>query len=285
MFMNMPDALNVQALLRRYGLRPDRRLGQNFLVDENALKKVVAAAEIAPTEEVLEIGAGLGSLTRHLARCASRVIAVELDERLLPPLLETLAPYSNIYLVRGDILQLEISRLISGTEYLVVANIPYYITSALIRHLLEAPQKPLRLILTVQEEVAERICAEKGEMSLLALSVAVYGTPRLVAHIPAGAFYPPPKVNSAVVRIDLHPTPRLPPDQLGLFFQLARAGFAQKRKTLRNSLAAGMGWTPAQAVAILTAAGIDPQRRAETLDLGEWKQIVQSAQQAPGGHN
>ncbi len=276
--MESQSTMNVPALLRRYGVKPDRRLGQNFLVDESALKKVVAAAEIAPHEEILEIGAGLGSLTRHLAQCARRVTAVELDDRLWRPLQEATSAYPNVRLVQGDILQLELAQLLAGQEYLVVANIPYYITSTLIRRLLEAPQKPNRLILTVQEEVAERICAREGEMSLLALSVQVYGEPRLIARIPAGSFYPPPKVNSAVVRIDLHRTPCFPARQLSLFFQLAKAGFAQKRKTLRNSLAAGMGWTPARAQRILAQAGIAPQRRAESLNLPEWRRLVEAVE-------
>jgi len=161
-------------------------------------------------------------------------------------------------------------------RYRVVANIPYYITSALIRHLLEAPQPPELLVLTVQREVAERICAAPGELSLLALSVQVYGQPKIAARIPAGAFYPPPKVDSAVIRLDLYDQPRIPAPLLPTFFRLAKAGFSQKRKTLRNALAGGLGWKPVQAEALLHQAGIDPGRRAETLSLEEWGAMTES---------
>jgi 16S rRNA (adenine1518-N6/adenine1519-N6)-dimethyltransferase len=262
--------LNIPALLRKYDLRPDKRLGQNFLVDENALQNIVDLAAISADEAVLEIGPGLGSLTRRLALSAKRVVVVELDQRLIPVLGDTLAAFSNISVVEGDILALDPAALMEGLDYLVVANIPYYITSALIRHLLEARHTPQRLILTVQEEVARRICAAPGDMSLLALSVQVYGRPQLVERIPAGAFFPPPKVDSAVVRIDVLPEALLSPPRRERLFRLAKAGFSQKRKTLRNSLAGGMHWQPAQAGGILVKAGIDPMRRPETLSLDEW---------------
>jgi 16S rRNA (adenine1518-N6/adenine1519-N6)-dimethyltransferase len=267
-------ALNVPELLRRYGLRPDKSLGQNFLIDEAALSRVVAAAEVGAGDEVLEIGPGLGGLTRHLALCARQVTAVELDGDLLPPLREVLAPYPNVRLVHGDILEFDPAEWMGSSGYLVVANIPFYITSALIRHLLEARYTPRRLVLTVQREVAERIMATSGKMSLLALSVKVYGQPRLVTHIPAGAFYPSPKVDSTVLLVDLYPTPRIPPAQIPVFFRLARAGFSQKRKTLRNALSAGLACTPVEAEKILRAVGIDSQRRAETLSLEEWGRLT-----------
>jgi 16S rRNA (adenine1518-N6/adenine1519-N6)-dimethyltransferase len=274
--------LNVPALLRQYALRPDRGLGQNFLVDESALHKIIAVAEVTGDEDVLEIGPGLGSLTRHLALAARSVVAVELDARLLPPLKEVLSGFANVSLVQGDILSLNPARLVNRPdtlderpEYLVVANIPYYITSAVLRHLLEAERRPRRLVLTVQEEVAARICSLPGDMSLLSLSVQVYGKPSVKARIPAGAFYPAPKVDSAVIRIDLFPGPCIPSPSLNTFFRLAKAGFSQKRKTLRNSLAGGMGWSTAETAGILQRAGILPQRRAESLSLDEWRQLVE----------
>ena len=182
--------LNASDLLKQYGLHADKRLGQNFLQDPYALEKIVKAAEIQPTDTVLEIGPGLGSLTRYLAAAAQKVVAVELDDRLFPPLEAVIAPYDNIQLVHGDILDIEPNEIIEQGDYLVVANIPYYITSAVIRHLLESNPKPRRIVLTIQKEVAERICAGPGDMSLLALSVQVYGQPRIAARIPAGAFLP-----------------------------------------------------------------------------------------------
>lgn len=266
--------LDIPALLRMYGLHPKKGLGQNFLVDRSALRKVVEAAEIPPQAAVLEVGAGLGTLTQGLAAAARRVVAVELDAQLLPALRQATAAYPNVSVVQGDMLALDPAELMGEEGYFVVANIPYYITSALIRHLLEAPVKPARLVLTVQREVARRICAQPGEMSLLALSVQVYGRPSVAARIPAGAFYPPPKVDSAVVRVDLFLEPFIPADRLEEFFRLAHAGFGQKRKTLRNSLSAGLHISPSEAAARLENACVDPRRRAETLSLEEWRRLA-----------
>ncbi len=266
--------LEIGALLRSHGLRPKKGLGQNFLVDPTALQRIIEAAQIPPEAAVLEIGPGLGSLTRYLARASRRVVAVELDAALLPVLQEVLAPFANVEMVQGDILALDPARLMGEPGYLVVANIPYYITSAVIRHLLEAPVKPGRIVLTVQKEVAERITAAPGKLSLLALSVQVYGHPEVAARIPAGAFYPPPSIDSAVVRVDLYPQPLIPAVQMNTFFRLAKAGFSQKRKTLRNSLSGGLSWKPQRTEAMLAAAGIDPMRRAETLSLEEWRVLT-----------
>ena len=271
--MSLPR-LDVPALLRQYGLRPDKSLGQNFLLDESALKRVLEAAQVSGQDTVLEIGAGLGSLTCYLAGQAQRVVAVELDANLLPPLRQVLSPYTNVTLIHGDILALDPAQLLLEAGYLVVANIPYYITSALIRHLLEARLLPRRLVLTVQKEVAQRICASPGDLSLLALSVQVYGQPQIVDTIPAGAFYPPPNVDSAIIRVELYPMPRIPPQLLEAFFRLSKAGFSQKRKTLRNALAGGLGWSTAQSGALLQCAQIDPFRRAESLSMDEWHRLT-----------
>lgn len=268
----MLSPLNVPALLRAHGLRPNKRLGQNFLVDETHLAHIVAAAGVGPRDEVLEIGAGLGSLTRHLAAAASRVVAVELDAALLPLLRSSVEDAANVELLQADIFAVDISRHFSADGYLVVANIPYYLTSNLIRRLLESSPRPARLALTVQLEVAQRACAAPPEMSLLALSVQLYGQPRIAHHIPAGAFYPAPKVDSALLLVELFEQPRLPQDKVEAFFRLAKAAFAQKRKTLANSLAAV--WGKEGAAARLQAAGIDPMRRPQTLSLEEWGRLV-----------
>ncbi|MBE0697672.1 MAG: ribosomal RNA small subunit methyltransferase A [Anaerolineaceae bacterium] len=272
--MNL-SPLNISALLRSYGLTPRKSLGQNFLVDPTALERIIQAAEIPPGSTILEVGPGLGSLTRYLALVANRVVAVELDGALIPPLEHVLNGLPNVEIVHADILKIAPGDFIFEDNYLVVANIPYYITSNLIRHLLEAPQKPNRIVLTVQREVAERITATPNDMNLLALSVQVYGSPKISMRIPAGAFYPPPTVDSSVVRIDLYPQPIISPTQLDIFFRLAKAGFGQKRKTLRNSLSAGLSWPGERTAQLLLKAGIDPQRRAETLGLQEWKTLVE----------
>lgn len=243
-------------------------------MDHKALKKIVACADLTGKEQVLEIGAGLGSLTRLLAGHAQRVTAVEIDRKLIPVLTEVLSPFDNVTIVEGDILELEPRKLVADAGYVVVANIPYYITSAIIRHLLENPPQPARLVLTMQREVADRICAEPGELSLLALSVQVYGTPCIAAEIPSSAFYPAPKVDSATLRVDLYEKPFLSPAQRGVFFRVIKAAFSQKRKMLRNTLAAGLHLSAEQATAVLTAAGIDPTRRAQTVDLVEWRTLV-----------
>lgn len=269
--------LNAAAVLKRYGLRADKRLGQNFLQDPFALEKIANAAEIKADDCVLEIGPGLGSLTRYLAVSARQVTAVELDPDLLAPLRTILTPHPNVRIVHGDILDLKIAELVDQPGYLVAANIPYNITSAIIRHLLESPPKPRRIVLTIQKEVAERICAKPGDLSLLALSVQVYGQPRIEAKIPAGAFHPVPNVDSAVLRIDIYDQPLIPSDMLAVFFKLIRAGFSQKRKTLRNSLSSGMQIKAQDAERLLNKAGIDPMRRAETLSIEEWKRLCETS--------
>jgi 16S rRNA (adenine1518-N6/adenine1519-N6)-dimethyltransferase len=265
--------LNAATLLKRHGLRPHKGLGQNFLQDSLALEQIVTAAEIQPTDTVLEIGPGLGSLTRYLAVAAKEVVAVELDPNLLPLLQTVLAPYPNIRLIHGDILKLFPKDLIIEKNYIVAANIPYYITSAVIRHLLENDPKPRRIVLTLQKEVAQRICAKPGDMSLLALSVQVYGEPSIAARIPAEAFFPAPKVDSAVLRVDIYPSPLIQSELLDTFFRLIKAGFSQKRKTLRNSLSSGLHISPTDAADKLMRANIDPQRRAETLSIEEWERL------------
>lgn len=280
----MLPPLNVPRILREHGLQPKKSLGQNFLFDPHILARIVEAAEIPAGATVLEVGAGLGTLTRYLARCAARVVAVELDARLMPILQEVLAEASNVTLVQGDILTLDLRALLpDAPPLLVVANIPYYITSALIRRLLEAAPRPQRLVLTVQREVAERICAAPGAMSLLALSVQIYGQPRPLWRIPPGAFYPPPKVESTVLRVDLYPQPLIAAEAVDDFFHLVHAAFAQRRKTLRNALSAGLGWPRARVEHLLQEAGVDPMRRAETLTLAEWQGLTSAYRRLRGG--
>lgn len=271
-----PRSESVPALLRAYGLRPQKGLGQNFLVDEAAMDRIVAAADLSPDDVVIEVGAGLGTLTRRLARHAGRVVAVELDARLVEVLTDRLADLPHLQIIQGDILSLS-DLGVAHLEYKVVGNLPYYITSAVLRHFLEHEPRPRLLVVTVQREVAERIVAQPPHMSLLAVSVQFYGRPRVVARIPAGAFYPPPKVDSAVVRIDVTEQPTIalhsgldPTD----FFRVVRAGFGQKRKTLRNSLSAGLGVIPTRVEKALELADIDPRRRAETLNLPEWARLA-----------
>ncbi len=291
--------VSTRDFLRQHNLQPKKSLAQNFLVDENHLAQIAAAATLEQTDTVLEIGPGPGSLTSYLAAQAGRVVAVELDDRFIEPLQARFADQLHVTIVHGDILELELGALIAnasektgdtrhGTRdrsdeadnpqpatrttpsYKVVANLPYYITSAVLRHLLEATASPTVIVVLVQKEVAERICAEPGDLSILAISVQYYAKPTLVHHVPAAAFYPPPKVDSAVLRLDCYPTPAVPNVATAQFFQVVRAGFSQKRKQLANTLSAGLHLAKADTIATLTAAHIDPKRRAETLTLAEW---------------
>jgi len=274
---------DLQQTLRRFNFTPKKSLGQNFLFDPTILDRIVAAGEVTANDVVLEIGPGAGSLTRCLAESAKEVIAVELDDRLIPILQYTLADYPNVKIVHGDILGLKISEFFKNSEisdsevqgvYKVVANIPYYLTSAIIRHLLESKTKPSLIVLTVQREVAERLCAKPPEMSVLAVSVQVYGEPRIVGKIPASAFYPKPDVDSAIVRIDLFKElPFTNYDDSEKFFPMVKAGFSQKRKKLKNALASGLKIKMEEVEEMLSNAGIDSNRRAETLLVEEWKKI------------
>lgn len=267
--LKTPPPLNTANLLREHGLRPNKKLGQNFLQDPDILNKIVSIAGVDENDTVLEIGPGLGSLTRHLALNAKEVIAVEIDKKIIPALRASVADYKNVRIIQSDILEISPAEIINAPNYLVVANIPYYITSAILRHLLENDPRPGSMVLTIQKEVAQRICATQ-KFSLLALSVQVFGQPEIAGKIPAGAFHPAPNVDSAVIRIQLYDQPRIPAALLDAFFKLAKAGFSQKRKTLRNSLSAGLHIPANDAENLLTHAGIDPRRRAETLSLDEW---------------
>jgi 16S rRNA (adenine1518-N6/adenine1519-N6)-dimethyltransferase len=271
--MTFPN-LNVPAVLRQHGLRPDKALGQNFLVDEGHLASIVRFSELEADDQILEVGAGLGSLTRHLAVAAKRIVAVELDKKLFPILQESIEGYPNVELVQGDILKLALADYFTASGYKVVANIPYYLTTNLIRHLLESDPRPAKLVLTIQREVAERACASPPDMSLLSLGVQLYGAPRIAHHIPAGAFYPIPKVDSALLVIDIYEVPKLPGEKIDRFFRLAKAAFAQKRKTLANSLASLPGWTKEMATEQLLTAKIEPMRRPQTLSFDEWGRLI-----------
>lgn len=255
---------------------PKKSLGQNFLRDPHLLEKIVELADVPAGATVLEIGAGTGTLTRALAQRAGRVLAVEVDERLIPQLQQAFADQPHVEIIHGDILTLDLSERLRDTPYIIVANLPYYITSAILRHVFEHLPRPQRVVITVQREVAERLIAGPGEMSLLAVSVQYYGQPRLLLRLKPAAFWPPPEVESAVVRIDVYDRPPVDVPDEALFFRVVRAGFGQKRKQLRNALSAGLGLDKDTAGALLQRAGIDPQRRAETLSLEEWAALTRA---------
>jgi len=272
-----PNSLLVQTKrrLRQSGLKARKGLGQHFLVDREVLEAILAAAEVSPDDIIVEVGPGLGILTGELAQKAGGVIAIELDDRLAALLKKMLASFKNVTIVNDDVLNIEPGDLLKrqkSPDYKVVANLPYYITSPVLRHFLEAEAKPKVMVVMVQAEVAEAIAARPGDMSLLSISVQFYGRPEIVSRVPARSFYPAPEVDSAVLRIELYPQPAVAVDEGG-FFELVRAGFAAPRKQLANSLAQGLGLGKAQVLPLLEKAGIDWQRRAETLTLEEWARL------------
>jgi 16S rRNA (adenine1518-N6/adenine1519-N6)-dimethyltransferase len=276
-------ATDVRELLRHYGIRPSKGLGQNFLVDEDILERILAASAPTRADTVLEVGPGLGLLTARLAERAGRVVAVELDQKMLAILRDRLGAYANLTLVLGDILEADIAQLIAAApgasgrlaHYQVVANLPYYITSAAIRKLLAETVRPERLTLMVQREVAQRITAKPGDLSLLAISVQVFGQPEIVAHVPAAAFYPAPKVDSAILRINTLALPLVPEPLVERFFEVVHAGFGQKRKQLHNSLSHGLNASHDRVLEALRTADLAPERRPQTLSIQEWVRLTE----------
>lgn len=249
-----------------------KSLGQHWLTDVKTLEGIVDAAELKPSDTVLEVGPGLGSLTNLLLKLAGRVVAVEKDEILAGLLMGQ--NIQKLEVVQGDILKFDLGSLPAG--YKVVANIPYYLTSNLLRVLSESSNPPGLMVLLVQKEVAQRICAEPGQLSLLGVSVQLYyqATPGII--VPAKFFSPPPKVDSQVITLGRYAKPLFNGLDTGLFFRIVKAGFSAKRKKLRSSLAAGLGISKAEADQLLSRAGISGDLRAQNLSLNEWYLLYQS---------
>ncbi|MEI6046035.1 MAG: 16S rRNA (adenine(1518)-N(6)/adenine(1519)-N(6))-dimethyltransferase RsmA [Chloroflexota bacterium] len=274
--------LSARRLLRELGLRPSKGLGQNFLVDRSVPPQILEAANLSSEDSVVEIGPGVGVLTLPMARLVQQLTAVELDRRLYPYLQAALAPFPGAKLVEGDALEFDPADL-APMPYKLVANIPYYITSAILRHFLESDHRPSRLVLMVQKEVAQRIVAQPPDMSLLAVSVQFYGQPKIWATVSASAFFPLPKVDSAILLIETFapqydqssdlPKRPCPDVESARFFEIVRAGFSQKRKQLVNSLASGLHQDKALIQQALEKAGLESTRRAESLSLIEWSQL------------
>ncbi len=274
----------TRSLLRRFGLRARKGLGQHFLIDEKVLESIVSTAELTPQDVVIEVGPGLGVLTRELAGRAGCVIAVELDERLVAILKETLTVHKNVAIINKDVLKVSPADLLKGytagfakgvvtpPHYKVVANLPYYITSPVLRHFLEASVKPETMVVMVQKEVAEEIAAKPGRMSLLSIGIQLYGAPVIINHVPAESFFPPPEVDSAILRINVYPRPAISVD-IESFFTVVRAGFSAVRKQIANSLAQGLGLPKSEVLPLLKKAEIESQRRAETLTIEEWSRL------------
>lgn len=276
-FTRVSLAPDVRQLLQQYGLQPQRGFGQNFLVDPFVLERILEAAEVGANDQILEIGPGLGILTRALVERARQVVAVEIDRGMVVALRDMLGDRGNLDVIEGDALEFDPVEVFGSSPYKLVANLPFYITSALLRHFFESENRPTRVVVMVQFEVAERMTASIGDLNQLAIGVQYYGRPRVVGRIPATAFHPKPKVDSAIVAIDVYSRPavEVPPQQ---FFATVTAGFGMPRKQLHNALSQRIWFPPGGAQDVLAAAGIDSARRAQTLSLEEWANLANELQ-------
>lgn len=276
----MLNPQHVRETLRNLDVRPTRGMGQNFLIDRDALQTIVSAAHLTQSSVVVEVGPGLGVLTWELVQVAGSVTAIELDTRLANRLARVYVESPNLTLVNQDVLQTDIAALTQHKPYQVVANLPYAITSPVLRHFLESANPPTSMVVLVQREVAQRICAQQGDMSVLAHGIQVRAIPELIAVVPPESFLPAPEVHSAVMRLTLRDKPLVEPAREARVFRILKAGFLHARKQLGNSLSGGLAAhgikierTDAQAA--LVAAGIDPARRAETLSFAEWIAVTE----------
>jgi 16S rRNA (adenine1518-N6/adenine1519-N6)-dimethyltransferase len=278
--LDLTNIRELRNLLSAHNMRPNKSFGQNLLIDRSVLEKIVDAAEISQEDQILEVGAGTGVLTRELAKRARRVVAVELERDMLALLEKTTAHLSNVELLARNLLFLDATQVFAQAPYKLVANLPYYITAPTFRHFLESANPPQLMVVMVQHEVAQRIIAEPGELSLLAVSIQFYGKPRIMAQVPAQAFYPAPKVDSAILRVDVDEQKALTQAERDSFFRVVQAGFSERRKQVHNSLAHGMHRKNEEVRAWLASASIDASRRAETLSIDEWLHLWQIIHQS-----
>lgn len=264
----MKILLNYKTLLKKYGVKPSKKLGQNFLINNSVLEQIIDAANLSPKDIVLEIGPGLGILTIELAKQAKKVITVEKDKRMCKILKEILGDYRNVEIVNQDALSYELE----VTNYKIIANLPYYVTSPVIRKFLEAKHKPELMVLMVQKEVSQRIVARPPRMNLLAVAVQFYAEAKIVSYVSKKSFWPQPKIDSAIIKIIPQKVTNLPTNNHKKFFEIIRAGFSSKRKMLKNNLSS----TSLEASKIekaLKEIGLNPKARAENLSISDWLKL------------
>lgn len=272
--------IRTQEILAKHGLKVKKSLGQNFLIDPNILRKIVGQADLTKRSAAIEIGPGIGALTEHLAREAGKVLAFEIDQRLLPVLEDTLSPYDNVSVIHSDILKADVAGAIAKElegydDIMVVANLPYYVTTPIIMKLL-LEKLPIRgLVVMLQKEVAERITAKPGTKAYGSLSIAIqyYTEAEMALTVPKSVFMPQPNVDSAVIRMTKRTTPQVEVIDEDFFFKVTRGSFVQRRKTIFNNLQAAMPDGKEKKELILKAleeAGIEPARRGETLTIKEF---------------
>lgn len=273
---NLSNVSVIRDVLSRHGFSFSKGLGQNFLINPTVCPRMAEMGNAKPGWGIIEIGAGVGVLTAELARRADKVVCIEIDSRLLPVLDETLAEFDNIKIVNEDVLKVDLHKLIeqefAGMPVAVCANLPYYITSPIIMNLLEAHLPIASLTVMVQKEAAARLCAEPGSREVGAVSIAVryYSDPKILFQVSRGSFLPAPDVDSTVIRLDVRDRPPVEVGSEEQFFKVVRAAFSQRRKTLPNTLSAGLGIPKAQAIEMLEKAGIPTNLRAEQLTLDQF---------------
>jgi len=271
--MDLTSKKNIKNLLKKHDLRPTKWLGQNFLIDKNVLKKIILTSELNGFDEVLEIGPGIGTLTQELAKKVKKVMAVEKDRKMVDILKETLKGFENVDIILGDIRKIEDYK-VKIENYKVVGNLPFYLTAPIIRKFLEMKEaKPQSMVLIVQKEVGQRICAKPSKMNLLAVSVQFYAEPQMISYISKKSFWPQPKVDAAIIKIT--PKPSLIGDSK-LFFKVVKAGFSQPRKQLINNLSKGLKMPREKVKAWLLENNILPIQRAETLTVENWLKLVKT---------
>lgn len=266
--MDLRNIKDLKVAMQLAGIKANKGLGQHFLIDAESVDAIIDAAEIAADDTILEVGPGLGVMTDQLAKTGAGVVAVETDHTLVE-LLRRRVPH-NVQIEEADIMKFNLASL--PANYKVVANVPYYITSPIIRLLMESKNPPTQSVLLIQKEVAERIAAQPGQMSILALSVQYYAEVELVVDVPRDRFYPVPNVDSTVIKLVRKPQPAFEADTAKLF-RLIKAGFGEKRKQLRNSLSGGLRIGTNQAADLIAAAGLNDTARAQELSLPQWKQL------------
>lgn len=259
-----------KAILQRLGLSPRKALGQHFLVSGGVVNAILKAVDLSEDDLVVEVGPGLGVVTRQLVPLVRRVIAVEMDRELAGALEREFEGADGLEVVCADARELDVAGLVGGAEYKLVANLPYYAAMPILRRFLEAERPPVTAVVMVQREVARNMVAGPGHMSLVSVGVQLYGRPRIVRYVPPTAFYPRPKVTSAVVKIEVYPGSALELEDREAFFRVVRAGFRAPRKQLRNSFAQGLAISTAESAGLLVAADIEPTSRPATLGLEQW---------------
>ena len=274
---NLTSKRTIKTLLKRYNTNPSKQLGQNFLINKSVLKRIIEAADLSPKDTVLEIGPGIGTLTHKIAKKVKKVIVIEKDKKMVEILQETLKDFKNVKIIQGDILTHRIQDLIPNIQYKMVANLPFYLTSSVIRKFLEFPKAKLqKIVLIVQKEVAKRICAHCTKMNLLAVCVQFYGKPKIVSSVSKKCFWPSPKVDGAIIQITplINTYKRL--NNTDVFFKVVKAGFSQPRKQLVNNLSNMLKLDKGKTKAWLFKNTIEPSQRAETLDIQDWIDLTRT---------